>query len=337
MLRFWALVIKPSLERCRVESPRAGTHAIHGLSVAAILVRPGLAAGLTKEIAMGKLRDQMIEDLQLRDYARKTCKEYVRCARAFVAYHRRPPRQMGELEIRQFLMHLVETQKAGPATRKMYVAAIKFLYEVTLRRPEVVAAIPWPKVAHGVPEILSGSEVMKLLDAVDAIKQRAIIMTAYGAGLRVSEVCSLHVDDIDSQRMTIRVRHGKGNQARYVPLPERVLFLLRRYWVAERPKKPWLFSGKQPGCPVSADSVRHHLAAAAKKTGLTKRVTPHVLRHSFATHLLELGTDVRVIQMLLGHRSIRTTVRYTRVTSRIVGKTQSPVDVLGTPKQTMIG
>jgi len=286
---------------------------------------------------MGKLRDQMIEDLQLRDYARGTCKAYVDCARAFVAYHRRPPQQMGELEIRQFLMHLFEKKKASPATRKMHVAGIKFLYQVTLRRPEVVAVIPWPKVAHGVPEILSGTEVAKLLDAVEAIKHRAVIMAAYGAGLRVSEVCSLQIDDIDSQRMTIRVRYGKGGQARYVPLPERVLFLLRRYWVTERPKGPWLFPGKQRGCPVSESSVRYHLRAAAKKTGLTKRVTPHVLRHTFATHLLELGTDVRVIQMLLGHRSIRTTVRYTRVTRTLVANTKSPVDVLGTTKQKKIG
>lgn len=286
---------------------------------------------------MGKLRDQMIEDLQLRDYARRTCKSYVDCARAFVAYHRKPPQQMGELEIRQFLMHLVETKKVGPATRKMHVAAIKFLYGVTLRRPEVVAALPWPKVAHAVPEILSGTEVTKLLDAIASIKHRAIVMIAYGAGLRVSEVCSLQVDDIDSQRMTIRVRHGKGNQARYVVLPERVLFLLRRYWVIERPKRPWLFAGAQPGCPISASSVRRHLSAAAKATGLTKRVTPHIMRHTFATHLLELGTDLRVIQMLLGHRSIRTTTRYTRVTTRLLAKTTSPVDVLGRPKQKRIG
>jgi site-specific recombinase XerD len=244
---------------------------------------------------------------------------------------------MGEEEVRQFLMHLVETKKASPASRKMHVAGIKFLYEVTLRRPEVVASIPWPKVPHGVPEILSGTEVTQLLDAVESVKHRAVIMTAYGAGLRVSEVCALQVDDIDSQRMTIRVRHGKGNQARYVPLPERALFLLRRYWVVERPTKPWLFPGDQTGCPVSAASVRYHLSAAAQKTGLTKRVTPHVLRHTFATHLLELGTDLRLIQMLLGHRSIKSTARYTHLTSRLLAKTQSPVDVLGTAKQKMIG
>jgi len=285
---------------------------------------------------MGKLRDQMVEDLQLRNYARRTCKEYVSCAQAFVAYHRRPPQQMGELEVRQFLMFLLDKRKAGPATRKMHVAGIKFLYEVVLRRPEVVVGIPWPKVEHNMPEILSGGEVTRLLDAIESMKHRAIVMTAYGAGLRISEVCGLEVSSIDSQRMTIRV-HGKGGRDRYVMLPERVLFLLRRYWVAERPKKPWLFPGQQAGCPVSAASVRHHLHVAAEKTALKKRVTPHVLRHTFATHLLEMGTDVRVIQMLLGHRSIRTTTRYTHMTSRILAKTKSPVDVLGTPEQKKIG
>lgn len=285
---------------------------------------------------MGKLRDQMIEDLQLRDYAGGTRRAYVSCARAFIAYHRKPPQEMGEVEIRQFLMHLLES-KRGPSSRKMHVAAIKFLYEVTLSKPEVVAKIPWPKIPHNLPEILSGSEVMSLLEAIASIKHRAVVMTAYGAGLRVSEVCALHVDDIDGQRMTIRVRHGKGNQPRSVPLPERVLFALRRYWVIERPKKPWLFGGIHAGCALSPASVRYHLRIAAKLTGLTKRVSPHVLRHTFATHLLELGTDIRVIQMLLGHRSISSTARYTRVTSALLAKTKSPVDVLGTPKQKMIG
>lgn len=285
---------------------------------------------------MGQLRDQMLEDLQLRGYARGTCKQYVDCARAFVAYHRRPPREMGELEVREYLMHLAEVRHASPATRKMHVAGIKFLYEVTLRRPEVVAAIPWPKVAHGLPQILSGSETLRLLEGIESVKYRAIVMTTYGCGLRISEVCSLKTDDIDSQRMVLRV-DGKGGRQRYVLLPERVLFMLRRYWVAEHPKKPWLFPGEQRGCCVSAAAVRYHLHASARKADLTKRVTPHVLRHSFATHLLELGTDVRVIQMLLGHRSIRTTVRYTRVTNQLITSTQSPVDVLGTPAQRKIG
>lgn len=286
---------------------------------------------------MGKVRDKMIEDLQLRGYAPATCKQYVDCARAFVAYHRRPPGQMGEREVRDFLLHLAMEKKVGPATRKMHVAGIKFLYEVTLRRPEVVAAIPWPKVVQALPDILSGSEVLALLGAIDSVKYRAIVMTTYGSGLRIGEVCSLKVDDIDSKRMVIHVRQGKGGRDRYVLLPERVLFTLRRYWVVERPRRPWLFPGQRPDTCISASAVRQHLRMAVMKAQIAKAVTPHVLRHTFATHLLELGTDVRVIQMLLGHRSIRTTVRYTRVSTELVAATKSPVDVLGTARQKKLG
>lgn len=286
---------------------------------------------------MGKLRDKMIEDLQLRGYAPSTCSEYVRCARAFVAYHRRPPEQMGESEVRQFLLHLATERKVGAATRKMHVGAIKFLYETTLGRPEAVARIPWPKVEQRLPDILSGTEIDRLLAHIESTRHRAIVMTTYGTGLRISEVCALRVGDIDSQRMVIHVRQGKGKRDRYVMLPERVLFMLRRYWVAEKPKKPLLFPGRHPDRPVSAAAVQKNLREAAAKAQLDKRVTPHVLRHSFATHLLELGTDVRVIQMLLGHGSIRTTMRYTRVSGKLIARTISPVDVLGTPRQRQIG
>jgi site-specific recombinase XerD len=286
---------------------------------------------------MGKLRDKMIQDLGLRCYAPKTCKEYVRCARDFVAYHRRPPEQMGEAEIRDYLLFLALERKVGPATRKMHLAAVKFLYGVTLARPEVVARIPWPKVDSALPDILSGTEVQGLLDAIESTKFRAIVMTTYGLGLRISEVCRLRIEDIDSKRMLVHVRNAKGARDRFVPLPERVLFTLRRYWAAERPKRPHLFPGGTPGTEVSVDAVRDHLRAGAEKAGLTKRVTPHVLRHTFATHLLELGTDLRVIQMLLGHRSIRTTLRYTRVTDKHLARTTSPIDVLGTPEAKTIG
>jgi integrase/recombinase XerD len=281
---------------------------------------------------MGTLRDQMLEDLRLRNYSPGTCEQYVRCARDFVAYHRRPPAQMGELEIRQFLMYLVDDKRIGPAGRKMYVAALRFLYTTTLRRPEVVAPIPWPKVPQSLPDILSGTEVDRLLAAIASIKHRAIVMTAYGTGLRIQEVCGLAIGDLDSTRKLIHVRHAKGSRDRFVPLPERVLFLLRRYWVDERPTGPVLFPGEHPARAISAAAVREQLHEAAVKAELTKRVTPHILRHTFATHLLELGTDLRVIQMLLGHRSIRTTVRYTHLTDKHLGRTQSPVDVLGTAK-----
>jgi site-specific recombinase XerD len=286
---------------------------------------------------MGKLRDRMIKEIQLRGYATGTCTVYVSCARAFVAYHRRPPEEMGEVEIRQFLTHIYEEKKLGASARGTYVSAIKFLYEVVLCRPEVVCRIPSPKRGHALPDILSGSEVMRLLDAIESPKIRAVVITTYGTGLRISEVCALHVTDIDSRQMVIKVREGKGRRDRYVLLPERVLFLLRRYWVVERPAGPWLFPGRKPGTSISGRSVRQHLTAAAKTAEVHKRVSPHVLRHTFATHLLELGTDLRVIQMLLGHKSIGITVRYTRVTNRLATRTESPVDVLGTPRQKKIG
>lgn len=281
---------------------------------------------------MGQLRDRMTQDLQLKGYAPKTVGEYVRCVRCFVAYHKRPAEEMGEPEIRQFLFHLLAERKLSGASRKMYVAALRFLYATTLGRPEVAADIRYPKVPLALPDILSGTEVSQLLDVLASIKYRAIVMTTYGAGLRIREVCALRTGDIDSQRMLIHVRRGKGGQDRLVTLPERVLFTLRRYWIEVRPEGPALFPGKEPGHVISADAVRHHLHAAAAKVGLDKRVTPHLLRHSFATHLLELGTDLRVIQMLLGHSSIRTTLRYTRVTDKHVARIQCPVDVLGTSR-----
>jgi site-specific recombinase XerD len=260
----------------------------------------------------------------------------VSCARAFVAYHRKPPEEMGEPEVRQFLQYLDE-QLVGAATQKLHVAGIKFLYAKTLGRPEVVAAIPWPKVQQALPAILSGSEMDRLLDAIDSVMYRAIVMTAYGSGLRISEVCALQVSDIESRRMLIHVRSAKGGRDRYVTLPERVLLMLRRYWKVQRPRGPELFPGQRGARCISAVAVRTNLHAAARAANLGKLVTPHCLRHSFATHLLELGTDLRVIQMLLGHRSIRTTVRYTRVTDKHLGHITSPVDVLGTAKATPLG
>lgn len=279
---------------------------------------------------MGKLRDKMIQDLELGCLSPKTRKEYLRCARWFVVYHRRPPEELGENEVRDFLLHLATERKVGASTRRVYLAAIRFLYRVTLRRPEVVSQIPWPRVDSALPDILSGTEVQALLDAIPSMKHRAILMTTYGLGLRISEVCTLGVGDIDSKRMLVHIRGPKRGRDRFVPLPERVLFTLRRYWVAERPQGQLLFPGQTVGSAVSVDAVRSHLRAAASAAKLEKRVTPHMLRHAFATHLLELGTDLRVIQMLLGHGSLRSTLRYTRVTTRHLSGTTSPVDVLGT-------
>jgi integrase/recombinase XerD len=281
---------------------------------------------------MDDVLSQMTQDLQVRGLAKQTTSEYLRYARLFAAYHDRSPSDMGEREVQQFLMHRLVDDRVTHATLKVSVAALRFLYGTTLKRPDVAVAIAYPKVKSALPDILSGSEIDAVLEALEEPMYRAIVMTTYGAGLRISEVCALRVEDIDSKRMLLHIRDAKGGRDRFVPLPERVLFMLRRYWAAARPQGPVLFPGKEPGSCISVDAVRHHLHAAAHKAGLQKTVTPHILRHSFATHLLELGTDIRVIQMLLGHSNIATTLRYARVTPGHVARVQSPIDLLGTPR-----
>jgi integrase/recombinase XerD len=277
---------------------------------------------------MGQLRDKMKDDLRLRGYSLKTCKEYVRCATKYVAFHRRPPSEMGESEVRAFLLHLSGKQGCSAANHKMHVAAIRFLYGVTLERPELAARIPWPRVPITLPVVLDGTEVERLFECLGSIKYRAVLMTVYATGMRISEACGLHVSDIDSRRGVIHIRRGKGNRDRYVMLSPRLLVCLREYWRATRPKGPELFPGRDPHTSVSVDAVRAALSTAVKNAGIQKRVIPHLLRHSFATHLLEAGEDIRTIQVLLGHGSIRTTARYTQVSQRHVARTQSPLDRL---------
>jgi site-specific recombinase XerD len=278
----------------------------------------------------------MTEDLKLKNYAPKTRTEYLRCARHYVAYHMRSPEEMGEREIRDFLLAL-SFERASIETLKMHVAALKFLYGTTLRRPEEIVALPWPKVPHRLPDILAGTEVDALLGAVEPLLHRAVVMTAYGTGLRIREACSLRTDDIDSKRKLIHVRDGKRARDRYVMLPDRLRDFLREYFRQVRPPGPFLFPGARPGRPITPHAVRDALAKGIRKAGIKKRVTPHVLRHSFATHLLEAGTDIRVIQALLGHASIRSTMRYTQVSQRHVGRITSPLDILGKDKARVLG
>jgi integrase/recombinase XerD len=285
---------------------------------------------------MGALCQRMEEDLKLKNYATKTRTEYVRCARHFAAFHMRSPSQMGEREIRDFLLALAFAQKS-PETLKMHVASLKFLYATTLRRPEEVAALFWPKVPHRLPDILSGTEVEALLGAVEPLAYRAVVMTAYGTGLRIKEACHLRTDDIDSKRMLIHVRDAKRARDRYVMLPVRLLAFLRQYWRQVKPGGPYLFPGGKPGRPVTATPVRMALKKAIGKVGIKKRVTLHTLRHSLATHLLEAGNDIRVIQALLGHGSIRSTQRYTQVSNKHVARVQSPLDILGKDKGRVLG
>jgi site-specific recombinase XerD len=276
---------------------------------------------------MGQLREKMKADLKLRRYRAATVAEYLRCARKFVEYHWRPAEEMGEPEVRQFLLYLVNERRVSASNQKMHVAAIKFLYGVTLDRPELAVRFPWPRMPmRKLPDILDRGEVEQLLDAVESMKHRAILMTAYAAGLRISEACSLKTTDIDSRRGLIHIRDGKRGRDRFVMLSPRLLTFLREYWKQMRPSGPELFPGATAGRPVTPGAVRLVLRQAVARAGIKKRVTPHVLRHCFATHLLEGGEDIRTIQVLLGHRSIRTTARYTHVSQRHIGRTTSPLD-----------
>ena len=213
---------------------------------------------------MGQIREKMIADLELRGYREKTKNEYLGCASNFVAHYMISPIRLGEEEIRNFLLHLKKVQDAGPATMKMYVAGIKFLFTHTLCRPEEVVRIPWPKVPRPLPDILSGTEIIKLLKAVESSKHRTVVMTAYGAGMRIGEACSLKIDDIDSKRMVIHIRDGKRGRDRYVMLSRRLLECLRQYFKIHRPKGGYLFPGRDPGSHVSRGAVSEALKKAVK-------------------------------------------------------------------------
>jgi integrase/recombinase XerD len=284
---------------------------------------------------MGELYQRMELDLKLRNLAAPTRGQYLRCCCDFVRYHMKSPHALSEDALNEYLRHLTR-RGAGASRLRTYIAALKFLYRVTLNRPQAVERLRYPKLPRTKSDILSGSEVEQLLDAVPTLIPRMALTTAYAAGLRRSEVVQLRVEDIDGKRKLIHVRLGKGRKDRYVMLADRLLEGLRQYWLKVRPQG-WLFPGRKPGTHLNSDSLRWAIKTALKKTNIKKRVTPHVLRHSFATHLLETGTDIRVIQVLLGHTSIRTTARYTQVSSRHIASTKSPLDLLGTPNASALG
>ena len=278
---------------------------------------------------MGKLRDQMISDLLLKNYSHNTIQAYLRCCRNLAKHYMRCPKLLEEEEIRAFLLHLKQQRKVSAAELRMHVAGIKFLYRTTLKTPSKVNDIPWPKAHKTLPEVLTQKEVIRILEQIQSGKHRAIITTAYAVGLRISEVCSLRArGDIDSERMLIHVRAGKGGKDRSVMLSPRLLTLLREYWKETRPTGPYLFPGQNPDHHITSGSVREVLKKAVSAAGISKRVTFHTLRHSFATHLLELGTDLRVIQALLGHSTIATTTRYAHISAHFISGIQSPLDSL---------
>ena len=285
---------------------------------------------------MGELYDRMSRDLKLKGLAESTQSNYLRCCSGLARYHMKSPADLGETELKEYLAHVL-MRGAGPETLKMNVAGLKFLYGETLARAEVAARLPWPKVPQKKPDILSGTEVEKVLGAIIGLVAAVALTAAYGAGLRISEACGLRVEDIDGKRGLIHVRLGKGKKDRYVMLPQRLLAMLRHYFAAVRPKGEWLFPGRKAGKHVTPSAIAKALSVAVKAAKLKKRVTSHTLRHSFATHLLETGHDSRLIQVLLGHASIRTTQHYTQVSAAHVGRTTSPLDILGTKQGSVLG
>src|SRR3954447_15243998 len=277
------------------------------------------------------LRRRMLDDMRLRNLAAGTCRSYVRSVAGFSAFHGRSPDQLTLEDVRDYQLHLVARGLTATSICQG-MSALRFFYAVTLGRPEEAARIPLPRKADPLPAILSREEVARLLTSVADPEMRALLTTIYAAGLRVSEAVALQVGDIDSGRMTIRVREGKGARDRYVMLSPQLLAILRAHWRRAR-SRPWLFPGPDPSRPITVRTVQRACCAAVEAAGLDKSVTVHTLRHCFATHLLEQGVDIRVIQGLLGHRQIASTTRYARVALSTISQVQSPLELLnlGTP------
>jgi site-specific recombinase XerD len=273
------------------------------------------------------LRQRMIDDMTARRFSEATRRDYVRHVRTFAAFLGRSPETATCEDLRHFQLHTAQ-QQIGPATVNAAVAALRFFFKVTLERPDLVRHLTTVQEPRKAPIVLNQDEVARLLEAAPGLKYKAALSLAYGAGLRVSEVVVLKVSDIDSERMTLRIEQGKGRKDRYVMLSPQLLELLRDWWRAARPQA-WLFPGQNSVNPMTARQLCRAVHAAATAAGIAKRVTPHTLRHSFATHLLEQNVDIRVIQVLLGHAKLETTALYTRVAVNTIRDVKSPLERLG--------
>ena len=272
------------------------------------------------------LRQRMIDDMTARRFKEKVQKDYVRHVRNFAAFLGRSPDKATSEDLRRYQLHMAE-QPIGAATINAAIAALRFFFIVTLERPDLVRPLRIVNEPRKAPVVLSQEEVARLIEAAPGLKYKAALSVAYGAGLRVSEVANLKVSDIDSQRMTLRVEQGKGQRDRTVMLSPRLLELLRDWWHAARPQV-WLFPGQNPINAITPRQLNRAVTAAKDLAGISKRVSPHTLRHSFATHLLEQGADIRVIQVLLGHAKLETTALYTRVAVSTIREVESPLEQL---------
>jgi integrase/recombinase XerD len=280
---------------------------------------------------MTSLRRRMIEDMQIRNLAVNTQESYIQQVSRFARHFQKSPELLGPDQIRAYQIYLTNEKKLSTGSITIAISALRFLYRVTLKKDWSFAdLIPAPKVPKKLPIILSPEEVVQFLDCVRSRKHRAILTTCYAAGLRISEAVALTPAVIDSKRMVLRVEHGKGRKDRYVMLSPKLLEILRAWWRVERPKD-WLFPGDLPGRHITRSAVEQECQEAHRICKIPKPITPHSLRHAFAVHLLEQGTDVRSIQLLLGHRSLATTAKYLRIATSKVCSTSSPLDLLPRP------
>ena len=280
---------------------------------------------------MTSLRQRMTEDMQVRNLALNTQTSYLQQVSLFARHFEKSPEQLGPEHIRDYQVYLTNEKKLAPGSVLIAVAALRFLYKVSLHRDWIFGdVIPAPKKPQTLPVILSPEEVLQFLGCVGGRKHHAILTTCYAAGLRISEAVRLTVPDIDSARMVIRVDQGKGQKDRYVMLSQKLREILRDWWRVEKPRH-WLFPGDIEGRHITRDAVELACQKALLRFPIRKPVTPHSLRHAFAVHMLEAGTDVRTIQLLLGHRSLATTARYLRIATSKVCSASSPLDLLPRP------
>ncbi len=280
---------------------------------------------------MTPLRQRMIEDMRIRNFATTTQRSYIHYVVEFAKHFNRSPQDLDLEAVRQYQVHLTQERQLSPQSINTFVSAVQFLYLTTLEMPWEKKDFPRARLDQKLPVVLAPDEVQRFFDQVTGLKHRAVLLTCYGAGLRISEAVAVKVSDIDSKRMLLRVEHGKGGKDRYAMLSPCLLEVLRAYFRILRPVDPWLFPSWRPHLHLTAGAVQTACREAWQRSGLGKRVTPHMLRHSFATHLLERGVDTRVIQALLGHSRIDTTARYTAVSPVTISATKSPLDLLLKP------
>jgi integrase/recombinase XerD len=277
------------------------------------------------------LRQLMLDGLQRRNYSPATVRSYIHAVEEFAAYFHRSPEQLGPEHIRNYQVHLFRDRKLSPRTIEGQAAALRFLFVKTLGRPYLPDTIPFPKHHRRLPTVLSQEEVSRLIDSTSNLMHRAMVMTLYATGVHRAELCRLKVADIDSERMVLHIQQGKGGRDRDVPLSPRLLEILREYWRWMKPKT-YLFPGMQNNwradVPVTDKVAWIAVTEAAKAAGITKRVSPHTLRHSYATNLLEAGADLRTIQLLLGHGKLADTTVYLHLSRRHLQAVASPLEAL---------